>query len=548
MKTQSNDLPVDKVFWPSNICVPVASKSFDPFIDVIVDRCIGVSGKALKTSEKKTYRIASRWFLYGLLQSHFSIPSVPLAMPMSPVDYGKSGFYQIPFGFKILKKIIKVAFDLGICSVELGIYNPYGKGKITRLRPAGALLDEFDSTGIKWEYIEPPPKYQAVCMRSSTEDKAIHYVDRRVSSEVARMQDVMLEINTFLSRQCISIELPNQALRVSRNPKRKLPQINLDFEFDARDKGTSLCMQQVFLRRSFCRGSLELGGRFYGGWWQLIKSKLRRRILINGNRTVECDFSGLVFAMLYAREGLAMEADPYHINLITDTKLKRSLVKKFLLASINDETGKFTLSRAELKKLGLSHDQLVHLVKSNHSGINHFVGSGVGLQMQYLDSQLAERVILRMMTFGEVCLPIHDSFVVREEAEELLQTVMLEEFQALFGNSILIRLEKGVIGSSLSRPSASLLKPISTFEDLIKSYKQHTSAYSIVLGYLHSWETHNFSDAELEARDYVLNETRSLAKDSGKYFNAEYKFNGIPVFMRHLGMPLSSSLRETDLK
>ena len=467
---------------------------------------------------------------------------------MSPEDYGKYDIYQMPFGYKILKKIIKVAIDLGICAVELGVYNPYGKGKITRLRPADALLDEFHSTGIKWEYIEPPPKYRTVCIRSGCGDKAIRYVDRSVSPDVARMQDAMLEINTFLSRQCISIELPNEALRVTKSKKKKSFQINFDFEFDYQDRGTSLCMQQVFLRRSFCRDSLELGGGFYGGWWQLIKSKLRRRILINGNRTVECDFSGLIFAMLYARVGLAMEADPYYIDSITVTKNKRSLVKKFLVASINDETGKFTLSRAELKKLGLSHDQLVDLVKSIHSGINHYFGSGIGLQMQYLDSQLAERVILRMMTFGEVCLPIHVSFIVREEAEELLQTVMLEEFQALFGGSIRIRLEKGFGGSSLSRPSASLLKSISTFDDLIKSYKQHTSAYFIVLGYLHSWEAQNFSGPELEARDHVLNETRSLAKDSGKYFHAENKFNGIPDFMRHLGMPLSSSLRETDLK
>ncbi len=53
MKTQSNDLPVDKVFWPSNIRVPVASKSFDSFIGVIVDRCIGVSGIGKKSPAQK---------------------------------------------------------------------------------------------------------------------------------------------------------------------------------------------------------------------------------------------------------------------------------------------------------------------------------------------------------------------------------------------------------------------------------------------------------------------------------------------------------------
>ena len=396
MKTQSNDLPVDKVFWPSNIRVPVASRSFDSFIGVIVDRCIGVSGKALKTSEKKKYRMASRWFLYGLLQSHFSIPSVPLAMPMSPDDYGKSGIHQIPFGFKILNKIIKVSVDFGICTLELGIYNPYGKGKITRLKPTGALLDEFHTTGIKWEYIEPPPKYQAVCMRMNKGDKEIRYVDRRVSPQVARMQDIIFDINGFLSHQCISIDLPNAALRSWGAWYIKHADVDFDGDYVSEGKSASLCMQEVFIRRSFCRGSLELGGRFYGGWWQSIPSKLRRRILINGYRTVECDYSGLVFALLYAREGLVLGTDPYDLGSVTDTDHKRKLVKKFMIASLNDEAGKYRLSKLQLSQLGLSHSRLVKLVTLKHAGIKDYFASGIGLQMQYLDSQLAERVMLRM--------------------------------------------------------------------------------------------------------------------------------------------------------
>jgi hypothetical protein len=426
------------------------------------------------------------------------------------------------------------------------VYNPDGKGKITRLRPAGWLFKEFQGTGIKWEYVEPPPKYQAVCMRINKDDKEIRYVDRRVSSEVARMQDAIFEINKFLSFQCISIELPNSAMRLTRSRKKKSLQIELDFEFNYQDRGTSLCMQQVFLRRSFCRGSFEHGGRLYGGWWQLVNKKLRRRILINGNRTVECDYSGMIFALLYAREGLKMTTDPYGIGSIPPTKNQRDLVKKFLIASINDETGKFTLSRFELRQLCLSHSQLVELMELKHSGIKHYFGSGIGLQMQYLDSQLAERVILRMLTYGEVCLPIHDSFIVREEAEKLLQLVMLEEFQVMFGRSITVKLDKDIKGNCLSQPRKRFLKPMASLDELMCAYSQHIAEYSVVLGYFNSWESHTFSDAELEARVRVLNENRALAKDAGVKYQDEYKLNGMPVFMRHLGMPQSSPLRETD--
>lgn len=544
MKTQSNDLPVDKVFWPANVRVPVGSKAFDSIVGAIVDRCVDISGKSLLPSEKKKYRIASRWFVYGLLQSHFSLPSVALALPMSPVDYGKSAVYQMPFGFKILKKITQAAMDLCICAVELGVYNPYGKGKITRLRPAGALLDEFHTTGMKWEYIDPPPKYQAVCMRMNKGDKEIRYVDRRVSPEVARMQDSIFDMNSFLSHQCISIDLPNAALRSRRAWYKKHADDEEDYVSEG--KGASLCMQEVFIRRSFCRGSLELGGRFYGGWWQLIPSKLRRRILINGNRTVECDYSGLVFALLYARERLILGTDPYDLGSVTDTDQKRKLVKKFMIASLNDEAGKYRLSKLQLSQLGVSHSRLVKLVTLKHAGIKDYFASGIGLQMQYLDSQLAERVMLRMKEYGEVCLPVHDSFIVRQEAGNLLKSVMLKVFNDLHGKSIAVRLERGFKGISLSLPRQSLLKSTVSIDALIKSYIHHTADYSVVRGYLNSWEAANFTEAELEARDIVLNDARALAKDGEKYFHDEYKFNGIPVFMRHLGMPHSSSLRETD--
>jgi hypothetical protein len=85
-----------------------------------------------------------------------------------------------------------------------------------------------------------------------------------------------------------------------------------------------------------------------------------------------------------------------------------------------------------------------------------------------------------------------------------------------------------------------------SIDALIKSHIHHTADYSVVRGYLNSWEAANFTEAELEARDIVLNDARALAKDGEKYFHDEFKFNGIPVFMRHLGMPHSSSLRETD--
>ena len=46
-----------------------------------------------------------------------------------------------------------------------------------------------------------------------------------------------------------------------------------------------------FVRRIFSRGSCEMNGRFYGGFWQQIREDLRKKIYINDNPTVEVDYN-----------------------------------------------------------------------------------------------------------------------------------------------------------------------------------------------------------------------------------------------------------------
>ena len=278
----------------------------------------------------------------------------------------------------------------------------------------------------------------------------------------------------------------------------------------------------------------------------MIPSPLRRRVMINGDRTVECDYSGLIFAQLYAREGLHLSGDPYDIgpNMV-NTKEKRGLVKKYMTASLNDQSGEYRLSKAELKLLGVSHYQLEKLTYKKHKCIKRYFGSGIGLEMQFVDSEMAEQVMLRMNAAGEVCLPIHDSFIVRRAAVAMLSRIMAEVFLSTHGQPIGVKVEIGIEGRSLSNPDPSLLASTADLSTLIQNYERHTASYSVVTQYFDSWESKCFSDEDLDAKYRALNEARSHAKDCGRAFNDIYKFNGIPAFMQHLRMLHSSSLPET---
>ena len=70
-----------------------------------------------------------------------------------------------------------------------------------------------------------------------------------------------------------------------------------------------------FVRRIFNNNSWEDGGRYYGGWWQGMPKDWRKKILLDGSRIVEIDYSGLHIVLLYALEGTdywkTVAEDPY---------------------------------------------------------------------------------------------------------------------------------------------------------------------------------------------------------------------------------------------
>lgn len=76
---------------------------------------------------------------------------------------------------------------------------------------------------------------------------------------------------------------------------------------------------KLSLHRVFNDPASETGGRFYGGWWQEIPKRFRSRIVINGKRTVEYDYSNLHPTMLDLLEGLEPPSDSY-VDVVPDLK------------------------------------------------------------------------------------------------------------------------------------------------------------------------------------------------------------------------------------
>jgi hypothetical protein len=203
---------------------------------------------------------------------------------------------------------------------------------------------------------------------------------------------------------------------------------------------------QTDLYRQFNNGSFDQGGRMYGGWWINTPKALRRKITINGQPTVELDFSGCAIRMLYHERGLQFHGDPYWLADIAAYEVKagfppghfREGIKAITQALINDQGGK----EPERIKLpdGLSFFprfrrlEVRKMIEDKHAPIADAFGTGAGLRLQRDDSDLALAIIERLMLNGKVSLPIHDSFLVCQSDKFLTRVLMTNIYFRRYGS------------------------------------------------------------------------------------------------------------------
>ncbi len=194
------------------------------------------------------------------------------------------------------------------------------------------------------------------------------------------------------------------------------------------------------LHRVFNNNSFDEGGRFYGSYHLEMPSDLRRYIRINGNPTVELDYSALHIRMLYHLESKNYTADPY--SLLCQDQSERIVHKLANLVAINAGSEKTAVGgiRKKFREEGVSYDltdkalmKLICNFKEAHKPIAHYLCSGIGRQLQNKDSHIAAAILNRLTRDGIPCLPVHDSFIVEAEYEDTLHQVMIEEYEKIMG-------------------------------------------------------------------------------------------------------------------
>ena len=500
-------------FFAERVIMPKSPYLHDDIANEINSACntLRKSSKGVQKLDKLKQTNACRWFVEAMYQAFCCLPHLPLALHRRRNEY-----HRLPFGYDVISRVLEAAEQQKMICVIPGKYLISGEGYISRIQPIGTLLSHFYELGLVWQKIPPPLPEDCVLMTIDREKKKRRKASLKDHQSVAEMRQNLSTINEFLSHQCININLADDEFV---EPESRFIKANSD-EDENGDK-PAINFQSVFLRRLFTLygvspiGEHE-GGRFYHGWWQCIRSELRPFILINGCVTAECEFSGMALGCLYAREGITIGSqDPYDIGInYKPGDPRRKSVKQFVSALLNDTANRFRLSDPELAALGLSHAQLLKVIKNRHSKISHHFGTGIGLHLQYLDSKVAEKVMLRFVEMNEVCLPIHDSFVVKADLLPQLETIMKEEFEnefrATIGTKSTINWKNGSCFNTIKNSPALLAGSIDDKREAILKSLCKTHTYCI--HYLQSWESQVFTSEQIAGRFQAQNRLFEVAQ------------------------------------
>ena len=387
-------------------------------------------------------------FVLELFRTYKSHPKLAMSVSLGNEtisSYQRSRYKPHHITYNLQVHIFNFLFHDDYIELPLGekgrVTGAQAYQRATRVRATTALMGLIKDFEINRYMICPfptPPECIVLRAKKLTGQKKGDDVEYDDTEFTLQTRANLERINTFLSQHHIDLKLTDDM------------QAALEQRVEERDeygKPQYLDLNDKQLRRIFNNSSFELGGRFYGGFWQRIPKESRFLITIDSEHTEQYDYSGMHFAIMYANKGIPMpEGDVYQLEGY-DESLRGDIKQAFniiincetvpkAIATINNKIAKGELS-GEL----VSGEQLLNAFKEKHPLINEFIASGEGIKLQRIDSEIAEFILMRGVENDACILPIHDGFITTTRNVLLLKQLMEESYQAVMGSTIEIKPE-----------------------------------------------------------------------------------------------------------
>lgn len=337
-------------------------------------------------------------------------------------NYASSRRYKNPLGFttRPLIKVIDVLASHGFLEHYIGFNGTVQERRSSRFKATGRLTEIIQDYGLQYS------QFSRVLIRGGMvlKDERKRYVyDYEDTEEIVNSRNILTAYNAFMDQFSIGLS-------------RQLSQEQYWFD-------------NVQSFRVFNNSSFLQGGRFYGNWWFKCKREDRPYITINGYPTAELDYKANHLYFIYALEDVIVPSfphnDPYGVVLGVEN---RDIIKSVFTIAINasNEFEAYGAITKHIKNLSGREDkarwrQFIHgrqsfrhilsLLVGSHPVLESYLCSGIGVKLQFMDSQVAEYVLNDMTRQESPTLSIHDSFIVSRDKEQSLRDCMEEAYRHL---------------------------------------------------------------------------------------------------------------------
>jgi len=305
------------------------------------------------------------------------------------------------------------------------------QGELTKINATDKLMNRLSFLrNSDLVYLHPK---ETIVLRNDAGES----IEFPITEQVKQMQDDLTAYNELLGDTEVSLaEITGEE--------------SIDFQdtlirytsYDKRSGLKDLVLKKMQIRRIF-NLDFENGGRLYGGI-ENLPSQLRPRILVNGKTTVELDYSAYQLRMVYHKNNIKYTRDGYSVAEGYTEDL-REIYKLIALITFNsqDELSCLKAISSELRKTGLdeilggsTHGVIKPMMskwQAAHPRIRQDFYSGIGLELQAIDSGIANSVLKHFREKGILVLSVHDSFLIEKELEKELRRVMRKSYHDIFG-------------------------------------------------------------------------------------------------------------------
>lgn len=398
--------------------------------------------------------------------------------------------------------------------VEQGEY-----GDLSKMRATPKLVELWRKYGVTPDMIgqwKPDKELDVITLKSKTKKKKVLrtisklvegiMVKKKVTRTVKENKPLKLRATAASKRMSGIIQAYNRLMDKTHidcdaaciSDKDRVDLIEKLKKYNKREQVIYLHLDSKHVHRVFNEGdrALTYGGRYYGAWWIGCPGELRKYITLNGNPSVELDYSSFHIHLLYALKGINYAklkgADEDAYNLVCKLPEKdpdRKLNKLILLTALNaDDTVRKTSARdsvynqlrkdKELKTYNLTSKepitQKLELLRAKHAPIAEYIASGMGLKLQYYDSCIIEKLIQFAVRSDIPILTVHDSVICEANKAVLIRDKMFEYFTDLIREKLNFHIRytkksphaKNVFKSNTDAQSKSQLQSSSVFRRL----------------------------------------------------------------------------------